>query len=72
MYGIAVLAQVVMQRILVAFQDSQLHTLVCPQTIEGIKEFVGHWLVSANIRSRVDHLGVALHEIISSGSRNWV
>ena len=54
------LAQIVMQGILVALQYCQLHALVCPQAIEGCEEFFGHWLLGAYIRRRVDHLGVSL------------
>ena len=56
------LAQVVMQGILITLQYRQLHTLVCPQAIEGCEELFGHWLLGAYIRRRVDHLGVSLEE----------
>lgn len=60
-----------MQSILVAFEDSQLDALVCPETIESAEEFFGHGFVGANVRGRVDHLGMALVWLatLSSGHR---
>lgn len=54
------LAQVVVQRILVAFQDGDLHALVGPQSVERVKEVLGHRLLGADVWRRVDHLRVTL------------
>lgn len=59
------LAQVVVQGILVTLQYRQLHTFVCPQAVEGCEELLGHWLLGAYIRRCVDHLGVSLETAVS-------
>ena len=55
-----ILAQVVVQSILVSLEDGQLHTFVGPQAVEGREKFVRQWLLDANIRRCVDELRVSL------------
>jgi hypothetical protein len=59
------LAQVVVQRILVALQYRQLHSLVGPQAVEGREVIFRHGLFGANVRRRVDHFRVTLDARIS-------
>lgn len=54
------LAQVVVQSVLVALQDRQLHAFVGPQGIEGVQVVLRHRLYCANVWRRVDHFGEAL------------
>jgi hypothetical protein len=60
-----ILAQVVVQGILVALENRQLHTLVGPQAVEGCEVVFRHGLFGANVRRRVDHFGVTLHVQVS-------
>jgi hypothetical protein len=54
------LAQIVVQGVLVALQDRQLHALVGPQSIEGVQVVLRHRLFCANVWRRVDHFREAL------------
>jgi ribonuclease P protein component len=53
-------AQVVVQRVLVALQNGQLHTFVCPQAVESCEELFGHWLFGANVGRGIDELRISL------------
>ncbi len=59
-------AQVVVKSILISFEDRQLNALVCPQAVEGRKEFVRHGFFCANVWGCVDHLRVSLRFVIST------
>ena len=54
------LAQVVVQSVLVALQDRQLHALVGPQGVEGVQVVLRHGLFCANVWRRVDHFRESL------------
>lgn len=55
-----VLAQVVVQSILVSLQYGQLHALVCPQTVECGETLLWHVLLDADFGVSRDELGETL------------
>lgn len=54
------LAQVVVQGVLVALENGELYTFIGPQAVERGEELFGHWLFCADIRGRIDHFRVSL------------
>lgn len=49
-----ILAKIVVEGILVAFQNGKLHTFVCPEAVECSEAFLGHWVIDANFRVCLD------------------
>jgi hypothetical protein len=43
-----VLAEIVVESILVAFQDGKLHAFVCPEAVECCQAFLGHRVFHAD------------------------
>lgn len=60
--GIDALIQIVVQSILVALQDGELHALIGPEAVEGCEEFFRHGLFGADIRCSVDHFRIPLFD----------